>query len=539
MDLTIFSILVGISVSGLTAAITFGRNPIDPLNRTFLMWGGATWIWGVGILFRVLAPTPAWAKVFFAVGLFGAQATVAVYILFAAVFLQHVIPGEFPKRLLRMVWLLVILSGLGLFLLTPLSSWVIHRFEFIDGRAHPEVGSGFYVIVGWGLTCVVLGVGMILGMFRRIEEEQERKQALTIVAAPVIPAVLFGVLEFVLASTGTGRFIGEAYMATTVFTLVIAYGILRYHLMVITPEMAATQVLSALPDGVALVDLEGTAKNVNRAFADLVGRRREEILGKPIWEFMAGEDTPSREQAREGSSTRLDFHLGVKTPMGQMVPVSATYEPLLNAQGACVGSIVVFRDLRTLRKLQAELVQAEKLAGIGELVAGVAHEFNSPLTVILGVSERGTRTDLGDRAKEAFEQIVEQAIRARDIVSKLLKFARKGEGKRERCDLHMLIQDAIEMVSLGAPSETIAYQTEFTDEPLEVHCTPEELRQLFLNLLQNARQAILGDRGAGTVTISTGKAGAWGTVRVRDDGPGIPTEFLPKIFDPFFTTKEV
>jgi two-component system NtrC family sensor kinase len=407
------------------------------------------------------------------------------------------------------------------------------------GRSTAEIGPGFRAIIIWALLTVALACLMILVFYGRIETAQEKKQAQAVTAAPIVPVLFFGVAEFTLSSTATGILLGEAYMATVLFTLVIAYGILRHRLMVITPEMAAGQVLEALPDGVALVDLGGVVQTSNRAFQHLLGRTEEEILGNAIWDFVEGEENPEAGKARAGSTTRLEFQFGVRTPEGEMIPVAATYEPLANPDGDPVGSIAVLRDLRGTRRLQAELIQAEKLAGLGELVAGVAHEFNSPLTVMLGLSEMGARTDKSEEARKSFQQIFDQAVRAREIVAKLLQFARKGEGKRVAADVHGLIEEAVELTRLSVKTKDITVSTDFAAGEAPITCRADEIRQVFVNLLQNAFQAILGDRKKGAVTVTTLKEEGWITVRVSDDGPGISEEFRLKIFDPFFTTKEV
>jgi len=539
MDFTAFTILLGIAFSGLTAAVTFGRNPSDALNRTFLMWGGASWLWGAGTLMRYLSSDPDFTRAFFSVAMFGAIATVALYFRFTMVFIQRTAD---PPPSARALWILshiAYATGLALFLFVPLTDWVAMDFTYSKGHSDVRIGPGFYAIVGWGLAVVVLGVAILLGFRKRIREDQERKQAATIAFAPILPAILFTLAEFILYSTDTGLFIGQAYMATVIVTLVIAFGILRYRLMVINPEMAASQILEALPDGLALVDLEGDIRSVNKAFASLLGREVEDLLGAPIWEFMRGDGSSTRSQARAGSSTRLDFQSGIRTPSGQMVPVSTTYEPLLDPEGACVGSIVVFRDLRPIRKLQAELIQAEKLAGLGELVAGVAHEFNSPLTSVLGFAEMGVRKHKEGKVGEYFQQILDQSLRAREIVEKLLHFARKGQGKRERTDLHIILRQALDVSNLGRVPDKIRIETLFSDGALNTMGNPDELRQVFLNLLQNAVHAIESDKGGGAVKIRTHRSEGWVVVRIEDDGPGIREEIRSRIFDPFFTTKEV
>ncbi|GEM_PF-3302400 len=539
MELNILAILVGVAVSCYTAAATFGRNPADAVNRTFLAWSVATWLWGCGIVLRYLSTEPGPAKVFFSMAMLGAMATAALYLRMAVLFLREGVRERFRLRAWRVPEIVIDGAGVALFLSIPSTSWVAEGFAFSGGHSSVVTGAGYPVIVGWGIAAAFLGVGLLVGFQARIRDERERKQAWTLAAAPVVPAVLFGVMEFFLSSTSEGFFVGEAYMGTVVFSFVIAYGVLRYRFLVMSPEQAASEVMAALPDGVALLDETGAIQKVNRAFLEMSGAPEKEIVDRPIWDFLEGEDSPERSMARAGTTSRADFQIGLRNASGEMVPVSATYKHLVDGRGKRTGNVAVFRDLRPIRKLQAELVQSEKLAAMGELVAGVAHEINTPLTSMLGMSEFGAMNLAEGKARAYFQKIFEQAEHCREIVRKLLHFAHAGDEERRPADLLDIVDEAIEMVRLGVADDGIEMARNGATGSATITCDRGAMRQVFVNLLHNACHAVKSHRGRGSVTVSMSRRGGWIEASVTDDGPGIQEDVLPRIFDPFFTTKDV
>ncbi|GAB6057446.1 sensor histidine kinase [Desulfonatronum parangueonense] len=191
-----------------------------------------------------------------------------------------------------------------------------------------------------------------------------------------------------------------------------------------------------------------------------------------------------------------------------------------------------------------QLLQSQKLASIGQLSAGIAHEINNPLAVI--GEEAGWMQDLLKREhfkgveelgelQDSMREIVQQAGRCRDITHKLLRFARKSDAVIKAVDINKLVEEVIEMREHQAQLNNIEIIRKFEPDIPKVHTDPAQIRQVLLNLINNAMDA-LGH--AGTITVSTDMWERGGAViRVADNGPGIAKENLGKIFDPFFTTK--
>lgn len=192
-----------------------------------------------------------------------------------------------------------------------------------------------------------------------------------------------------------------------------------------------------------------------------------------------------------------------------------------------------------LNTAQAQLVQSEKLAGIGEFVAGVTHELNNPLTSVIGFAELMQQTDLEAGQKRHLDFIVKSARRCQKIVQSLLSFARQHKPERKLVNVQDLVEAALEILAYQMRTSNIKVTTRFAAKVPNVMGDPHQLQQVFLNIINNARQAIEDCRKQGDIEISTAAEGQKVCVMIKDNGPGIPQDNLKRVFDPFFTTKKV
>ncbi len=194
------------------------------------------------------------------------------------------------------------------------------------------------------------------------------------------------------------------------------------------------------------------------------------------------------------------------------------------------------RQLEELRRTQAELIHAEKLSAVGELAAGVAHEINNPLTTILGEIQLLLLSNLGTEVKEHFQVISDETVRAARIVQSLLLFAGRYPPQRTVCTVADQLRRVLELKGYQLRTDDIRVVTEF--EPAsQVWADENQLQQVFLNLVQNAHQAMKEANDRGTLIARVRPLEAGVRVEILDDGPGISPEHLPRLFDPFFTTK--
>ncbi len=191
-----------------------------------------------------------------------------------------------------------------------------------------------------------------------------------------------------------------------------------------------------------------------------------------------------------------------------------------------------------LEAAQKELVQAAKLSSLGQLVAGVAHEINNPLTSVLGFTEiLLTRSDLDTAARNHLQTVRDEALRLKNLVANLNTFARRAPQQMRVTDLRSIVQRLVALRKYELTASNILLRVHEWPEPVWVRADPEQLLQVLLNLLLNAEHAIAAARGHGHIWLDCGSEAGRGWVSVRDDGAGISSEVKDHIFDPFFTTK--
>src|SRR5512135_2696753 len=350
-----------------------------------------------------------------------------------------------------------------------------------------------------------------------------------------------------------------------------------------TSERLYRQLTEGSRDAIVVANEQGIITLFNPAAQRIFGYEEREVLGGPLLLLMPPEDQAYHQQTLrrlvEPWHSRLvgrTIELQGRRKSGEIFPLEISLSAIELPEGVVfLGAI---RDLTDRRRLQARVVQAEKLASLGLLSAGVAHEINNPLAYVannLAVLERdycglsevlaayeaaqatleSARPDIAAQVaqlaaeidlpyvKEHIEQIVgstRQGVkRVADIVQNLRGFTRLDQPAIDRVNLHDAITSSLEMIRGRLGRHHIVVEQQFGDLPLVI-CAPAQINQVFLNLLVNALQAIEAtSKEGGRIEIRTRAAGDEVIVEVADDGRGIPAELLPRIFDPFFTTKAV
>jgi two-component system NtrC family sensor kinase len=297
---------------------------------------------------------------------------------------------------------------------------------------------------------------------------------------------------------------------------------------------------NALAEGIAVVDGDGQVVRANRALAGMLHRPEAALLGTDLCAALFAEPDMARDTlaaARRGERT-VPLVLRSEPAGGRMLRIAAA--PFGEAPGAAATSLVVLvEDVTDQQSMEAQLIQNEKMAAIGQLVSGVAHELNNPLTSIAGLTEllleRGALPD----TREHLRVVHEQAERASRIVRNLLTFARKGSPGKEAVDLNDVVTRTALLIVYELKLRGIELESHPASEPVIVQGDRYELQQVLLNLVTNAAQAV-SELPAGlprVVTIETALQGDVALLKVRDTGEGVPPQLVPYLFTPFFTTK--
>ena len=297
-------------------------------------------------------------------------------------------------------------------------------------------------------------------------------------------------------------------------------------------------------EALVVVNTAGELQRANARARELLRLREGTIRRATIDEFVK----PSATEGHAKIWAQVSSAAGgasLETVLQTGLPVRFTLRAIMPASGdllLCLqpNSADPAMEKRWLT-LEAKLLQTEKMAALGHLVSGIAHELNNPLTAIMGYAQLLLGHGLAPAQLAEADKVYQEAERARRIVKNLLYFARETKTERTRVDLNEVVERTLALRSYELRVENIVVETNLDPGLPLTMADPYQLQQVVLNLLVNAEQALLEGRGRGRVTIRTfrsaGPAGERILLEVSDDGPGIPKAHASRIFDPFFTTK--
>ena len=304
-------------------------------------------------------------------------------------------------------------------------------------------------------------------------------------------------------------------------------------------EEFRSRLLESFPDLILVVDLEERYTFVSSRSRDLLGYEAKEMLGRKISDV--DDHSPDLAAAYHdvvsGKAVFGSAEYGARHRDGTWRTMRASASQLVDAEGKITGVIISVRDITLERKLEQQVMQSERLAAMGAMIGGVAHELNNPLTSILGVSELLQDTETNETARKQLGMLQQQARRAAEIVQNLTYFARPPAPGKSRINLVEVVERTLNLHAYSLRKNNIT--VDFLKEPGVPYALgdPHQLMQVFLNLILNAEQAIREVRDKGTLRIRLGRGENSVWVSFHDDGPGIAKENLASIFDPFYTTK--
>jgi PAS domain S-box-containing protein len=299
--------------------------------------------------------------------------------------------------------------------------------------------------------------------------------------------------------------------------------------------------------------MKGKILFFNKAAEKLTGFREAEMVENAHITKLYSQEK-AREIMRElrssdhGGQGKLDSYKGaIYGKNGEEIPVSLSAS-IVYEGGQEIASLGIFTDLREkikiekeLQETQVRLLQAEKMASLGSLSAGVAHEINNPLGGILIYASLLLEEfeEKNDTKAEDLKKIVAEASRCKEIVKSLLEFGRQTESKVELLDINKAIMDGLFFLENQVLFHDVSITKKLDSSLPPIEGNPNQLKQVFMNMMVNAAEAMTDQKG--TLTITTGKSDDLSTVFIsfQDTGMGIPAQVQPRIFEPFFTTKEI
>jgi signal transduction histidine kinase/CheY-like chemotaxis protein len=429
------------------------------------------------------------------------------------------------------------LAGLGIALGTDA---ILAGASSVGGRVQIEYGAGYFPFFLAVVVLISIPYALIGLMRFRTKGAFLRKQATVLGLAPVLPILAFLLLES-LPVFSEGLPLLNSYPATVFFCLIPGITSARLGLMTVTPEKAVRQILAAQPDAVLLTDREGHIRFHNPALVMMSGGRSEDLKAPASVRDLVEIHSPGYENIFdlpfEGLPDLLNLRGELLTSEGGRVPVLATFRKIPGPRGEASGTVLVLRDERPLREIEADMIHLERIHSLGIMVSGVAHELNNPLTAIIGYSELGTQPMDGEQARTYFQTIRTQAQKAHRVIKNLIDFSGSAISYDCPVSLNDLVRGVVRIRKYNFELEGNMLEEVLEDDLPVMQTDPHKLKQITLNLLNNAIQAVEEVPHPGVVRVTTGLRERNVFVSVSDNGPGVPDDVLPEIFNPFYTTK--
>jgi two-component system, LuxR family, sensor kinase FixL len=322
------------------------------------------------------------------------------------------------------------------------------------------------------------------------------------------------------------------------------------------PSDELSELLDAAVDGIVLIDHLGRVMSFNRAAEQLFGYRAQELLGRNVSVLMTAQDRGAHDgHLARYLATRVPHIIGkgrevsARRKDGSVFPAFLSVGALLDSEPPRFVGFVQDTTLRhqteeEARRLQERLWHVSRLATMGEMASGIAHQLNQPLAAIANYAQACDRllarpgVDY-DEIRGALKEITGQALRAGDIIRRLRELARQPDGPLEPTDINLLIRDLAELVQSDAKAHDVHYRLELTDGLPSVDIHRAQIQRVILNLVRNAVEALAGAPGKPrSIVVRTYRADDGDLeVAVCDSGPGVPANLVASLFDPFYTSK--
>ena len=298
----------------------------------------------------------------------------------------------------------------------------------------------------------------------------------------------------------------------------------------------ARQVLASMANGLVSIDIKGRIVSYNSLALDLLDLDDAEAQNMDFQDVIDIHDN-AIQQTLQNCIPVIEQEISYKQKSGKTIPMALSATPIKNEEGTCEGAVIVLRDLSEIKQLEEKVRRSEKLAAIGELASGVAHEIRNPLSSIRGFAQF-LKHALKDKPRDQqyAETMVTEVDRINNVVTDLLTFARPMEADLKPTDIAELVEHAVRLVEADAKSHIVDIHINIA-ELLEFKLDANQMTQALLNLLLNSLQAVK-QRGYIEIGAEPNSRNSGIRIWIEDDGPGITKDQIEKIFEPFFTTRE-
>jgi PAS domain S-box-containing protein len=292
----------------------------------------------------------------------------------------------------------------------------------------------------------------------------------------------------------------------------------------------------SITDAISIHDRDFRIQRANKAFANIFRMKPRQLIGRHCYELHRGakpiSGCPHKQTLVTGKPAVAEFY---ESNLGKYLLESTS--PIFDKTGEVIGTIHITREITEQKQQNEQLMITDRLASIGELAAGTAHELNNPLTSVIGFSQLVLEKDIPDDIREDMKLIYNEAQRAANVTKNLLTFARKHAPVKQLNQINNIIEDVLKLRAYEHKANCIEVKKQLASDLPEIRVDYFQMQQVFLNIIINAEYFMTEAHKRGTLTITTKKQNDNIKISITDDGPSIPPENLSRIFDPFFTTK--
>lgn len=303
------------------------------------------------------------------------------------------------------------------------------------------------------------------------------------------------------------------------------------------------------PIGMATVGLDYRFIRVNKTLCNMLGYTDHELIGRTFADITYPEDIKEdvrlAEQLFRGDIPSYQLEKRYEKKNGDLLWIHLTASVMRDQDGKVLYGLGMIEDITERRQIERQLRQSEKMASLGLLLDGVAHELNNPLFMISGftqLADEKVKKGQYDTLAADLASIREAVDRSTEIIQRTLTVARRAKAGGEPCQVNNVVQQTLDLVAHGLAGDKIALRKNFQADLPSVLANPRELSQVFMNLIDNARRAMASAQGRGTLTATTalvpGQPKPWVELRVTDDGPGVAPALQTRIFEPFSTAQQ-
>ena len=471
------------------------------------------------------------------------------WISFSSFFLWFILAFTGRKEVLKNKWFYILIFAIPLVLIYK--QWtngliINYKKTYYGWKAifSTSIWPHLFYLYYLSFSLVMFFIGA--GFIRKTRDIIKRKQ---------MQVVLFGLFIVLIIGTVTDIFLpllnihsvpNMADVTTLFLAIAIAYAMIRYKFLTITPATAAGNIISTMYDSLVLLDMKGNIVSTNKAVENLLEYKENEVKGKPVDILFPEEDKKKGVVDKiisAGNLENADFVL--KTKSGKAVPVLFSSSLLQDDTGTAGGIVCVARDISERKKLDEEVLKTKKLEAIGMLAAGIAHDFNNLLSGVMGnIALAQNLIEPGGKSQELLEKAEEASLRAAALAGKFITFSRQNWLQRREVIFSQVLK-TLPVGELLGPG--ISYEVDIPGNLSSLYGDEDQIGQLLHNLFQNAAEAMPGGgklllRAENIVVEPQSKlpvkSGEYVKVVLEDSGCGIAEENIDRVFDPYFTTKE-